>query len=153
MTFHGTVLDPTTVQLNKINQIIEDFVTHKIVISKERIYLPVNKGGLGMVNTESFLAAQKCSWIRRCFNKINDVWRWDFLRLTNYSLSMVRFESFDKNLNPMLWNIVNAVCKFQLEYWKKMRTFWKRLYLITIFFYVRNRDRGRLYLDVLSGPT
>ncbi len=115
VTFYGTVLDPTTVQLNKINQIIEDFVTHKIVISKERIYLPVNKGGLGMVNIESFLAAQKCAWIRRCFNKINDVWRWDFLRLTNYSLSTVRLESFDKNPNQMLWNIGNAVCKFQLE--------------------------------------
>ncbi len=59
VTFPGTVLEPTTVQLNKINQIIEDFVTHKIVIPKERIYLPVNKRGLGMVNIESFLAAKK----------------------------------------------------------------------------------------------
>ena len=115
----GTVLDPSLEQLDEINKIIEDFVTYKVVISKERIYAPVNKGGLGMVNIESFLAAQKCAWIRRCFSKINDVWRWEFLRSVNYSSSTVRLECFDKNLNPMLWNIANAVCIFQLEYWKK----------------------------------
>jgi hypothetical protein len=63
VTFHGTVVDLTAAQLNDINQIIEGFVTYKTVISKERIYLPVNRGGLGMVNIESFLAAQKCAWI------------------------------------------------------------------------------------------
>ncbi len=119
VTFHGKVLDPTTAQLNEINQIIEGFVTHKPVISKERIYLSVKKGGLGMVNIESFLAAQKCAWLRRCFVKINDAWRWDFLRTSNYSLSTVRLESFDKNTNPIQWNIAKAVCKFQLAYWKK----------------------------------
>jgi hypothetical protein len=74
VTYPGTVLDPSAEQLGEINKIIEDFVTYKLVISKERIYAPVNKGGLGMVNIESFLAAQKCTWIRRCFSKINDVW-------------------------------------------------------------------------------
>jgi hypothetical protein len=145
VTYPGTVLDPSPQQLVEINRIIEDFVTYKVVISKERIYAPVSKGGLGMINIESFLAAQKCAWIRRCVSKINDVWRWDFLRLVNYSLSTVRIECFDKNINPMLWNIANAVCKFQVEYWKKMRTIWKRQSLIMIFFYVRNRDLGLRY--------
>ena len=75
VTFHGTILEPTAVQLRVMNEIIEGFVTHNIVISKERIYVPVKKGGLGLINLESFLAAQKCSWIRRCFLKINDPWR------------------------------------------------------------------------------
>jgi hypothetical protein len=135
VTFHGMVLDPTTVQLNEINQIIEGFVTYKTVISKERIYLLVNRGGLGMVNIESFLAAQKCAWLRHCFIKINDVWRWDLLHTSNYSLSTVRLESFYKNTNPMLWNIAKAVCKFQLAYWKKMRTIWRLMCLIMTFFY------------------
>jgi hypothetical protein len=74
VTFHGTILEPTTVQLRVMNEIIEGFVTHNLVISKDRIYVPVNKGGLGLINLESFLAAQKCSWIRRCFFKINDPW-------------------------------------------------------------------------------
>jgi hypothetical protein len=47
------------------------------------------------------------------------------LRSTNYSLSTVRLEFFDKNTNPMLWNIANAVCKFQRAYWKKNENYLK----------------------------
>jgi hypothetical protein len=117
VTFHGTILEPTTVQLRVMNEIIEGFVTHNIVISKERMYVPVKKGGLGLINLENFLAAQKCSWIRRCFLVINDPWRWDFLRMCNYSLSTVRIENFSKVDNPMLWTIANAVSTFQKKYW------------------------------------
>jgi hypothetical protein len=117
VTFHATILEPTAVQLRVMNEIIEGFVTHNIVISKERIYVPVKKGGLGLINLESFLAAQKCSWIRRCFLVINDPWRWDFLRLCNYSLSTVRIENFSRDENPMLWTIANAVSVFQKKYW------------------------------------
>ncbi len=119
VTFPGTILDPTAVQLADMNGIIEGFVTHNIVIAKDRIYTPVKKGGIGLINIESFLAAQKCAWIRRCFSNINDAWRWDFLRMSNFSLSTVRLEFFNKNQNPVLWNIANAVCRFQTEYWKR----------------------------------
>jgi hypothetical protein len=142
ITFHGTVLDPTPAQLNEINQIIESFVTYKTVIAKERIYLPVKKGGLGMVNIESFLAAQKCAWLRRCFVKINDVWRWDFLRASNYSLSTVRLESFDKNSNPVLWNIAKAVCRFQTAYWRKNENYLEA-YVFNNDFFLCEKPRPR----------
>jgi hypothetical protein len=119
VTFPGTILNPTQLQITEMSEIIENFVTVNIVIAKERIYAPVKKGGLGLINIESFLAAQKCAWIRRCFSKINDAWRWEFLKLANFSLSTVRLEFFNKNRNPMLWNIANAVCLFQNEYWKR----------------------------------
>jgi hypothetical protein len=119
VTFPGTVLDPSAEQLSTINNIIEDFVTKGIVISKNRIYAHPKRGGLGLLNIENFLAAQKCAWIRRCFFKINDAWRWEFLRNTKYSLSTVRIQFFSERENPMLYNIAKAVCKFQVEYWKR----------------------------------
>jgi hypothetical protein len=56
-------------------------------------------------------------WIRRCFFKINDPLRWDFLRLCNFSLSTVRIENFSRDANPILWTIANAVSIFQKKYW------------------------------------
>jgi hypothetical protein len=94
--------------------------------------VPVKKGGLGLINLENFLAAQKCSWIRRCFRSINDPWRWDFLRLCNYSLSTVRLENFSKNDNPMLWTIANAVSSFKKNTGSGMKIIWKRRFLIMI---------------------
>ncbi len=123
ITFPGTVLDPDPGQMNDMNTVIENFVTHNLVIAKERIYAPVAKGGLGLIRIDTFLAAQKCAWIRRCFNKINDAWRWEFLSFSNFSLSTVRVENFSREDNPLLWNIANAVCQFQKEYWKKNENF------------------------------
>ncbi len=78
---------------------------------------------MGLVRIESFLAAQKCAWIRRCFHKINNPWRMEFLRCANYSLSTVRIDFFYKDLHPLQWNIANAVSKFQIEYWKRDKNY------------------------------
>ncbi len=72
-----------------------------------------------MVKLEPFLVAQKCAWVWRCHQKINDPWRWEFLRICGFSLKTVRVESFDKVTNPILWTIANAFAKFQEQYWKR----------------------------------
>jgi hypothetical protein len=119
VTFHGTLLDPDPGQLAVMNELLENFVTHNIVVAKDRIYAPVGQGGLGMIKLEPFLVAQKCAWVRRCYQKINDPWRWEFLRICGFSLKSVRVEFFDKRTNPVLWTIANAFSKFQEQYWKK----------------------------------
>jgi exonuclease III len=142
VTFPGTVLVPSQEQLITISSLIEDFVTHGIVIAKNRIYAPPKKGGLGLVNVENFIAAQKCAWIRRCFYRINDAWRWEFLRNTNFSLSTVRLECFNQESNPLLWNIANAVAKFQVKYWMKNENYLEAPVFNNLFF-LREKPRPR----------
>lgn len=117
ITYPGAILTPTDNQLTEMSEIIENFVTSSIVISKDRIYSPVRSGGLGLIGLKNFLRAQKCSWIRRCSQKINDTWRWEFLELSGYQLHMVRLENFIQLNSPILYNIAEAVCEFQLSYW------------------------------------
>jgi len=135
-------LDPDPRQLAEMNNIIEDFVTRNIVISKERIYMKPEKGGLGMIKLDHFLDAQKCSWIRRCYHKINDAWRWEFLERNSFHLDCVRLEFFYKDQNPILWSIANSVVRFQKKYWERDEN-----YLVApIFnnnFFLRNKPRGR----------
>jgi hypothetical protein len=136
VTFHGTLLDPNPEQLAIMSEIMENFVMHNIVIAKERIYAPAKLGGLGMIKLEPFLVAQKCAWIKRCFIKINDPWRWEFLRICGFSLNMVRVANFEKAKNPMLWAIVNAFSKFQESYWKKNENFLEASVFDNNFFFV-----------------
>jgi hypothetical protein len=119
VAYHGAILNPTARQLGTMEEIIENFVTSGIVISKQRIYLPVREGGLGLIKLENFLHAQKCAWIRRCVHKINDSWRWEILERTNYCLDSFRMENFDKERNLVQWNIADSVCKFQTKYWSR----------------------------------
>jgi len=119
LAYPGAILKLTAGQLVQINSLIENFVTYGIVIARNRIYASAQDGGLGMIDVENFLHAQKCVWIRRCFFRIKDPWRWEILQRTDFSLDTVRLEFFDKNSNPILWNIMESVAKFQNSYWNK----------------------------------
>jgi hypothetical protein len=117
LTYPGTIFSPSVIQLREMNELIESFVTSNTVIARDRIYLSVKDGGLGMIKLDDFLTAQKCGWIRRLYSAINDPWRWEFLQRSNYDLESVRIEFFDQGENPLLYAIASAVCKFQVKYW------------------------------------
>ncbi len=76
------------------------------------------------------------------FFRINDAWRWEFLRNTNFSLSTVRLEFFNKDTNPLLWNIANAVVKFQTANWKQNENYLEAPVYNNAFF-LREKPRPR----------
>ena len=44
-------------------------------ISKDLLYTPTLKGGLGIIRLEDFVRAIKCSWVKRfCIDKLDDHW-------------------------------------------------------------------------------
>ena len=44
-------------------------------ISKDLLYTPTSKGGLGLIRLEDFISAIKCSWVKRfCIDKLDDHW-------------------------------------------------------------------------------
>jgi hypothetical protein len=55
---------------------MEKFVMGGLSISKDRIYRPVNVGGLGLFVLRDFISALQCPWIKRCTLSINDNWRY-----------------------------------------------------------------------------
>jgi hypothetical protein len=154
IAYHGAILNPTARQLASMEELIENFVTTGIVISKQRIYLPVQEGGLGLIKLENFLHAQKCAWIRRCVHKINDTWRWEILERTNYCLDSFRMENFDKAQNLVLWNIADSVCKFQTKYWSRNENYRTAPIFDNVFFFKeeprrRGPDPGRIGTGLL----
>ena len=112
------ILTPSVEQIERINRIIEEFVTSNLVISKERIYSPVKQGGLGMVKLTNFLTGLKCTWVRRCCNNINDAWRWEFAERCGFRLDSVRLQCYDRNRNPVIWQIAEAADRFQNAFWR-----------------------------------
>jgi hypothetical protein len=72
----GCIITPTALQIATMQSLINDYVTSGIVVAEERLYTRPCEGGLGLINLETYLAALQCSWIKRCYNRINDSWRW-----------------------------------------------------------------------------
>ena len=66
--------------LNEIQDMINAFVMGirpggRHWISKDTLYTPTTKGGLGIIRLEDFTKAIKCSWVKRyCIDKLDDHW-------------------------------------------------------------------------------
>ena len=44
-------------------------------IAKDRIYMPTDLGGLGMIDISEFIISQQVVWIKRAFLSTRDNWR------------------------------------------------------------------------------
>jgi hypothetical protein len=72
----GCIITPTAQQVTTLQSLINDYVTSGTVVAADRLYTCPCEGGLGLIKLESYLSALQCSWVKRCYTRINDSWRW-----------------------------------------------------------------------------
>ena len=53
----------------------------KLNIAKDRIYMPTDLGGLGMIDISEFIISQQVVWIKRAFLLTRDNWRVDLKQI------------------------------------------------------------------------
>ena len=63
LNYLGSFLSPSNAKLEELQCLIDRFGVQTLRVSKERLYLPCEKGGLGLFRLSSFLSAQKCAWV------------------------------------------------------------------------------------------
>ena len=103
--------------LEGIETIIETYVKGSLNISKERMSLPREDGGLGLFSLKTFLNSQCCAWAKRAQN-LDDNWK---LRLYSKSLGSVlnlRSEFFNKVSEPILYQIASSTEAFLYAFGK-----------------------------------
>jgi hypothetical protein len=109
INYLGCFLDPGKTFLDRLQTMIDEFILGRLNISKERLYLPPDRGGLGFFNLETFLTAQRCSWISRTNKLTIDNWRYDLVSLSpNGYLTLIRPCDVDVRIHPILFNIVSS---------------------------------------------
>jgi hypothetical protein len=73
--YYVTIINFGTGTVTRLENMIEKFVTQGINISKEKIYGPIESGGLNLFKLSSFAATLQCSWIKRILDLQHDNWR------------------------------------------------------------------------------
>jgi hypothetical protein len=121
--YGACIITPSDNQISVMQGIIDGFVTNGLVIAKDRLYAEPRFGGLGLIEIKPYCIALQCSWIKRCYTELNDVWRWTLARLSSFEMDMTRPSGVDKNLYPILYNIVQSFGKLQESFWKKHENF------------------------------
>jgi hypothetical protein len=88
-------------------------------VAADRLYTKPKAGGLGLIRLSTYLTALQCSWVKRCSIKINDCWRWELAAACNFCFDNLRPDSIDRNLHPVLGNIVDSFCNLKIAFLTK----------------------------------
>jgi hypothetical protein len=117
INYLGCIFRPREEQLLKIQEAINNFVRKNLWIAEYRLYLPVEKGGIGFFNISSFLEAQRVMWLFKAKKKRIDNWRYDLTVLSpNYDVLQVRLRDVNEGRHPILYGIFEAYEKFYYNF-------------------------------------
>jgi hypothetical protein len=103
INYFGCIMKPDQHILTEIQNLIDNFVSKGLRISKTRMYLQPALGGIGMFNLAEFLDAQRFSWIVRAHKLPIDNWRYDLHQLSpGNNILLVRDCDINAAKNPIL---------------------------------------------------
>jgi len=117
ISYLGCIITPTPEQFNSMKQSIENFAKGNLNIDKKRLYNPISKGGLGLINLEEFITAQQVTWVKRAHENANDNWSYDIKKLCNGNIMILHSGLVDQRRHPILYNIANSFQKFILKFY------------------------------------
>jgi hypothetical protein len=124
LNYLGCVFRPTDEQLARMQSVADNFVKKNLNISKSRLYLPPDKGGLGFFNLNSFLESQRCTWLFRAKKKCIDNWRYDItVKAPHNDPLLIRSSDIDALVNPIIYHICTAYDKFYESFCKTDHNF------------------------------
>ena len=83
INFYASIIMPSKDTLNRLETIMNSFVTKGMSIAKSRLYTDTGEGGLGLFELEPFICALQSTWVRRAFMNCNDNWKFDLRETCN----------------------------------------------------------------------
>jgi hypothetical protein len=145
LNYLGCILEPSKRVLDSIQSSLDTFALQGQQVSGERRYLDPENGGLGLFELKTFLDAQKCSWIKRAFQKTIDNWRFDLKNLApDQNILNIRKIDVSYERNPILYNLVCAFTSFTDGFYLKDENFKESAIFLNLAFVRSGTDSGLL---------
>jgi hypothetical protein len=140
--YTGSFITPDRNQLKRMQDIMDAFCLGSMRVARKKRYLPPILGGLGLINLKNFITALQCSWIKRTTQHWCDNWRFDIKAACYGNPLIANSGTFNRNENPVLFNICESYGSFTSEFYKKDRNYRKALiFKNRMFKRGRNDDR------------
>ena len=98
---------------------MDNFILVPLNVSKERLYLSCDKGGLGCFNVKDFLIAQQVCWLKKANFKSRDNWSYDLKRLSSGNILAISSSDIDKERHPILSSLVDSFEIFKKKFYSK----------------------------------
>ena len=114
INFLGCIIMPTEVQVTSMQNLIDEFVTKNLNVSKSRIYISTKNGGLGCFKIKEFLSAQHVIWIKKAFLFSKDNWSYDLKKLCHGNPIAISTQLVDENRHPILYTLAKSFDSFKI---------------------------------------
>ena len=112
LNYIGCFLPIENERLVNIENNIEQYVKGPLNISKERMTLSREEGGLGLFSLGIFLGSQVCMWAKRA-QSLDDNWKLRLYKGSYGNTLNLRSKNFCKREEPILFNIAYNMERFQ----------------------------------------
>jgi exonuclease III len=133
----GCILNPTKTQLECLKVLFSDFVKGNLNVGKDKVFLDVKFGGLGMIDIENYIQGLQCSWFKRLKNGCKDVYKETLINMGYGSLDGFQHGKLSREDSPVLGTIVSSFENFHLQFlkkdlnWKKSKVLYNPLIKMT----------------------
>jgi hypothetical protein len=71
----GCMLTPSDIQFQSLYSLIGDFIKGNLIIGKDKLFIPVEKGGIGMIDIKLYIKSLQCAWLKRLNNGKEDTYK------------------------------------------------------------------------------
>jgi hypothetical protein len=138
--------------IDLFENLIENYVKGNLNISKERMTLQREEGGLGLFSICNFLGSQACTWAKRAQN-LDDHWKQRLYSKSLGSTLNLRAKFFNKAEEPILHNIALHMERMSFRLTEKKAIFWIPLYSTTRPFFMAGKIVDCLMIPFSANKT
>ncbi len=104
LNYIGCFLPIEQFWIDLFENLVENYVKGPLNISKERMALQREEGGLGLFSISNFLGSQACTWAK-CAQNLDDHWKQRMLIKSLGSTLNLRAKFFNREEESILYNI------------------------------------------------
>jgi hypothetical protein len=123
VNYFGCIYMPSNDDLQWMQGLTDNFCTGSLRISKDKLYLSAENGGLGLINLTHALMAQQINWFKRAAKSTRDNWRYDLLLCGSGNCLTPDPEKLDPEKNPILFRLVESYGNFAKIFYKTDNNF------------------------------
>jgi hypothetical protein len=112
LNYLGSFSDFGTSNYSKWENLITNFAKCNFNKAKDRFFLPVEQGGVGLFKISSFLDAQRLGWLKLA-GTLDKSWKQKLFMLSKGNIFACRESLVNKRENPSLFCFISALEKFR----------------------------------------
>jgi hypothetical protein len=119
VNYFGGICMPDPDTIRWMQNLMDNFCTGKLRLSKEKLYAQPEDGGGGLINITDTLTAQQAVWFKRAYISTRDNWRLKLWECGSGNCLAPDPDMLSKTANPILYNLTASFRKFAQNFYLK----------------------------------